>query len=160
MTRQSFLQELQAALQGEISQSAINEHVKYYENYIIEEARKGRTEEEVIQQLGNPRLIAKTLIDTTEQFSQSAGKEYYSDNNRQETKGKRKGFHADYSGTDGWDLRLGRLKLNTWYGKLLLIILAIAIIVVVAQIVAFLLPIIVVIVLVLVVISLVLGNRR
>ena len=41
MNRQEFLHELRIALQGEISQRAIDEHVRYYENYIIEESRNG-----------------------------------------------------------------------------------------------------------------------
>ena len=64
MTREEFLTELRLALQGNVSQAAVNENVRYYEKYIIEESHKGKTEEEVITQLGNPRLIAKTIIDT------------------------------------------------------------------------------------------------
>ena len=62
MARDMFLQELRIALQGRISQVQVNEQLKYYENYIIEESRKGRTEEEVTDSLGSPRLIAKTII--------------------------------------------------------------------------------------------------
>lgn len=64
MTRDAFLRELRIALQGRIPQAQVNEHLSYYENYIIEESRKGRTEEEVLLSLGDPRLIAKTLANT------------------------------------------------------------------------------------------------
>lgn len=64
MTRDVFLQELRIALQGRIPQAQVNENLNYYENYIIEESRKGRTEEEVLASLGDPRLIAKTLSNT------------------------------------------------------------------------------------------------
>lgn len=160
MKRQEFLQELQRALQGEVGQAAINEHIKYYENYIIEESRKGKSEEEVIQQLGNPRLIAKTLIDTTEQFGNASGEAYYSEYSSRMNMGDRKGFHADYEEGKGWDIRFGKFKLNSWYGKLLMILIAITIIVVAAHVVAFLLPIIVIVVLVLLIISMFFGNRR
>ncbi len=160
MTRQEFLQELRIALQGEVSQAAINEHIRYYESYIIEESRKGRSEEEVIAQLGNPRLIAKTLIDTTEQFGSAKRDEYYSESYSQGETENGKGFHADYSDENGWDIRFGKLKLNSWYGKLLMILLAIIVIVVAAHVVAFLLPIIVVIVMILLIISLIFGSRR
>lgn len=66
MTREAFLKELRIALQGQIAQVQVNEHLQYYETYIIEESRKGRTEEEVIESLGDPRLIAKTIIQLTE----------------------------------------------------------------------------------------------
>lgn len=65
MTRDAFLQELRIAMQGRIPQAQVNEHLRYYENYIIEESRKGRTEEEVLRFLGDPRLIAKTLSDAS-----------------------------------------------------------------------------------------------
>lgn len=160
MTRQEFLQELRIALQGKVSQAALNEHIKYYENYIIEESRKGKSEEEVIAQLGNPRLIAKTLVDTTEQFSSTYNEEYYSESYRSEMFGKEKGFHANYSERDGWDIRFGKFKLNSWYGKLLLVLLAVIIIVVTAHVVVFLLPVVAVIIIILLIISLFFGNRR
>lgn len=68
MDRESYLRELRLALQGQISQENVNEHLRYYENYIIEESRKDRTEAQVIEDLGNPRLIAKTIIDTTDKI--------------------------------------------------------------------------------------------
>ena len=61
MTRDKFLQELRIALQGRVPQKEANEQLRYYENYIIEESRKGRTEAEVLAELGDPRLIAKTI---------------------------------------------------------------------------------------------------
>ncbi|MCI9377823.1 MAG: DUF1700 domain-containing protein [Eubacterium sp.] len=62
MTRDMFLNELRIALQGQIGQAQVNEQLAYYETYIIEESRKGRTEGEVLESLGSPRLIAKTVI--------------------------------------------------------------------------------------------------
>lgn len=63
MTRQEFIDELRIALQGQVDQATINDSVSYYETYIIQESRKGRSEDEVIEGLGSPRLIAKTIID-------------------------------------------------------------------------------------------------
>lgn len=66
MTRTEFLEQLRQALQGNMNQTLVNEHLQYYEKYIIEESRKGRSEQEVVDFLGNPRLIARTLIETSE----------------------------------------------------------------------------------------------
>ena len=71
-----------------------------------------------------------------------------------------KGFQADYSREHGWDIRYGKFRFNSWYGKLILILAAILIIILVAQLVAFLLPIVIPIVLILMILSLVFGNRR
>lgn len=95
MTREDFLRELRISLQGRIPQGQVNEQLNYYENYIIEESKKGRTEEEVLLSLGNPRLIAKTIVDT------SVSGIYYEGHEEKEQKKKEKkaGFH-------------------TWYGRL------------------------------------------
>lgn len=31
------------------------------------------------------------------------------------------GFHAEFKENEGWDIRLGKLKLNTWYGTLIIL---------------------------------------
>ena len=159
MTKKEFLHELQIALQGEMDQAAVNENLRFYDNYIMEESRKGKSESEVTAQLGNPRLIAKTLIDTSDKPGASQG-QYYSEDYKAAGPGTEKGFRADYSEQNGWDVRLGRMKLNSWYGKLLLILIAVLVIVIVANVVAFLLPVMVPIILIWLLYSLFFGNRR
>ena len=63
MRKEEFMDGLKNALTGEVSQTVLMENLNYYEDYIIIEIRKGRKEEEVLEELGNPRLIAKTIID-------------------------------------------------------------------------------------------------
>lgn len=64
MTRFEFSHQLRKALSGRVSHSVVNENVAYYENYIDAEIKKGRSEKEVLEELGDPRLIAKTIIGT------------------------------------------------------------------------------------------------
>lgn len=66
MTAENFLSELKNALDGSISPSSVNENIRYYEEYIDTEKMKGRTEEEIMGELGDPRLIARTIIDTSD----------------------------------------------------------------------------------------------
>ena len=61
MRKTEFLQELREALDGEVSASVIQSNISYYDQYIRQEAAKGRREEEVIEEIGSPRLIAKTI---------------------------------------------------------------------------------------------------
>ncbi|MCI9447281.1 MAG: DUF1700 domain-containing protein [Lachnospiraceae bacterium] len=154
MTRQEFLQELRFALQGQLSQAAINENIRYYDNYIIEEVRKGSSEEMVIGRLGSPRLIAKTLIDTTDSFGRAAGREYYAGSYGQPDPGG--GTYMD----DSVSGARGHFRLGAWYGKLLLVALAVLVIVVVANVIAFLLPILVPLIIIFLVYSLFFGNKR
>ena len=64
MTRRQFIEELELALQGEVSVLVIRENINYYDGYIREQLASGKTEEEVMLLLGDPRMIARTIIDT------------------------------------------------------------------------------------------------
>ncbi len=64
MNKQEFVDRLRIALNGRVSPSLVMDNVNYYEDYINTEIRKGRTEEEVLESLGDPRLIARTIIQT------------------------------------------------------------------------------------------------
>ncbi len=65
MTRQEFLEKLRLALNGRVEPSVVAENLNYYEDYINTEIRKGKSEEEVMALLGDPRLIARTILETT-----------------------------------------------------------------------------------------------
>lgn len=66
MTKKQFLEELKDSLEGMVSPIVVQHNVNYYEKYINEQIRNGKTEEDVLNELGSPRLIAKTIIDATE----------------------------------------------------------------------------------------------
>ena len=59
MNKQDFIDRLRMALNGRVSPGLVMDNVNYYEDYINTEIRKGRTEEEVLESLGDPRLIAR-----------------------------------------------------------------------------------------------------
>lgn len=61
MSREEFLKQLKEALSMSLEKVAINEQLDYYDKYISDEVKKGRSEKEVIDELGDPRLIAKTI---------------------------------------------------------------------------------------------------
>ena len=74
MTKKEFLNGLEEAMLEQMDISEAAPHIRYYQDYIENEVRNGRDEEEVISALQNPRLIAKNIIDN----SKSANK-YKSD---------------------------------------------------------------------------------
>lgn len=57
------MQGLKRELEGRVPYSVIQENLRYYDSYIMEEAAKGQTEDEVIESLGGPRIIARTIVD-------------------------------------------------------------------------------------------------
>lgn len=61
MNRFEFTEVLRKSLSGRVDYRVVNENVAYYENYIDTEIRKGRSEEDVLGELGDPRLLAKTI---------------------------------------------------------------------------------------------------
>lgn len=64
MGKQEFIEKLRMALSGRVSAEIVAENIRYYEEYINIEVRKGRSEEEILEQLGDPRLIARTIVQT------------------------------------------------------------------------------------------------
>lgn len=71
MTKQEFLDRLRMSLHGKISPGQVVENLQFYEDYINTEVRKGTAEEEVLARLGDPRLLARTIVETPN--GQSAG---------------------------------------------------------------------------------------
>ena len=66
MRKDEFFQTLRRALNGNVPPRVVEENIRYYDGYISDEVRKGRSEEEVIDEIGDPRLIARTIEDTTD----------------------------------------------------------------------------------------------
>lgn len=63
MTRDEFIGILQKTLAGSLSSSSVGENIRYYQEYIDTQIRTGRSEEAVLIELGDPRLLARTIID-------------------------------------------------------------------------------------------------
>ena len=141
MTRRQFIEELELALQGEVSVLVIRENINYYDGYIREQLASGKTEEEVMLLLGDPRMIARTIIDTNggdgdynefndvrwEQTTQSQSdsfSNYYDEDNSGESYLFRKEKSKIY--------RFSELK---WYHKLLLALLAIGVMVIIGMVI-------------------------
>lgn len=64
MKKQDFLDKLQLALTGRVAPEVLTDTIRYYEEYINTEVRLGKSEEEVMAALGDPRLIARTITET------------------------------------------------------------------------------------------------
>ena len=126
MSRREFLEILRGQLAGQIDRGKAAAHVRYYEDYIQSQVRSGRNEEEILAELGDPRLIARTLIDTDD------GTQVYEES----------GYSQEEYGSDDYAGKVDRsasvkhrsfkLDLSTWYGKAIVIAAAVAIVVLLA----------------------------
>ena len=64
MTKTEFLDILKESLSGKISASLLQENMAYYNEYIDSQIRMGKSEQAVMESLGDPRLIARTIVQT------------------------------------------------------------------------------------------------
>lgn len=115
MTKQEFLNELKQALSGEVSPEAMMDAYSYYSGYIDEQIRSGKTEEQVIEALGKPFMLARSII-AAQTRQREADVEYTEDGRtrkvsgwenrkaQQPEKGERKEFVFD---------------MNAWYTKVI-----------------------------------------
>lgn len=95
MDRQEFVSRLRACLSGKVAPALVEENTRYYEDYINTRIRLGESEESVLEALGDPRLIARSIVDAD---SVKTGKtdeagEYYDSGDR-------------FDGRRGWIKRL------------------------------------------------------
>lgn len=65
MNKEAFIDTLRRALYGKVSDYELTDHVRYYEDYIRQEMNRGKSEQEVLEELGDPRLIARTILETS-----------------------------------------------------------------------------------------------
>lgn len=124
MRKEEFLQTLRRALTGDVPPGVVEENIRYYDGYIGDEVRRGRTEEEVIEEIGDPRLIARTIEDTTG----GGGGAQYTAFDRYEYGGGSQERESGYEqGPDGADMPLHVFRLDKWYWKLLLMVLIVTV---------------------------------
>lgn len=73
MNKEEFLQKMRVTLTGEVSDFVISDNISYYSNYIDTEIASGKSEDDVLDMLGDPRLLAKTIIELHGADSDSNG---------------------------------------------------------------------------------------
>lgn len=63
MNRYEFISTLRTALTGKVPGTTVEDNIQYYEEYIEIQLRQGKDEAAVLEALGDPRLLAKTIIE-------------------------------------------------------------------------------------------------
>lgn len=115
MTKQEFLEELKQSLSGEVSAEVMMDSYRYYATYIEEEIRNGKIEEQVLEELGKPSLIARSII--AAQSGERAVDEEYTEDGKTRRVSKR--------GTSKRNKNAGQreksfeFNVHSWYAKVL-----------------------------------------
>ena len=84
MTKEQFMMELEQSLQGEVSAYELSDSLTYYRQYFEDEIRNGKSEEDVIRELGSPRLIARSIIEAHGNEGAPSGNSGYKDSDYRE----------------------------------------------------------------------------
>lgn len=126
MTRQDFLEELKNALSGEVPAEVLMDSYRYYANYIEEELRNGRTEDEILEELGKPSLIARSII-AAQTGARVADVEYMEDGTTRNV--RRKGAF-DKNGKSNRIHKEFVFEFDSWYAKLLYIAVIVLILII------------------------------
>lgn len=124
-----FLFALKMELYGKLTDEQIEYQLGLYRNYMIDEMAKNKTEEQVLRKLGDPVLISKLIVESYRKREEEEKKKEEDIRNGKMTaeqinagiQNPERGFHAEFKENEGWDIRLGKLKLNSWYGTLIIL---------------------------------------
>lgn len=152
MTKYEFLQKLQRELSGKISVSAVQDQIDYYSQYIDGEVASGRSEQEVVSELGDPWIIAKTILGASD------NEEFAKTNTSYEAK------RASGKKNQEQNARIHVFGFDSWWKKLLLILGIIGIVMVVVGviggIISILAPIIIPVFVIMFIIRIVNSRKR
>lgn len=150
MTKYEFLEKMRHALANDLSGSVIQDNINYYDGYISDEVRKGRSEAAVIDELGDPWAIARNIIEAMENTGN--GQESYTYDPAQQSFG------------NGQNSRVRVIGVNSWWKKLLVILGVLGIIMLVVAVIggifSLLAPIIIPVLIIMFVVRLIGGRRR
>ncbi|MCD7981641.1 MAG: hypothetical protein LUF32_04895 [Clostridiales bacterium] len=147
-----FLSVLKIKLMDRLPPAELEEQLALYEDYIKEQLAGGKTSEQVLRKLGDPAKVADLILEHCdgaglqgeqpcggEQQTGCAGcdfcgeKEMTAEEINKQIQNPEHGIHAEFKENEGWDVRLGGLKLNTWYGTLIILGIVLVIFVLISE---------------------------
>lgn len=132
MDRTEFIDRLQRSLAGGVNSSQVADNVRYYQDYIDAEIRKGRSETDVLFSLGDPRLLAKSIIEANKRAGYIEGTNQNFDEERPEDSVQERNRAAG-----------SIVRVPSWLIILIVTVILLLIIGVVFSVISFLAPIII-----------------
>ncbi len=135
-----------------LTPAELEEQLILYENYIKEHIAVGMTSEQVLRRLGDPAKVADMILEhyggenlrgepLLEEACQEecagcdfcGSKEMTADEINRQIQNPEHGIHAEFRENEGWDVRLGNFKINTWYGTLIILGIVLVIFVLISE---------------------------
>ena len=155
MSKRGFLEVLRETLSEELSQNVVNGHIQYYDQYISDDIRKGASETEVTGRLGDPRLIARTILETSGASGSSSQDGYGSQSSYSQSSYSQSSYSQDGTGSTGGGFQHVQEKMhnNPTVRLVLGILIVMGVIALIISIVSALLPVVLPIAAVLILLS-------
>lgn len=144
MNKQEFIERLTAALNGKIPATQVQDTIQYYQDYINTQIKNGKSEAEVMGALGDPRLIARTIIETTQPADENATTYNTAGSYRQDSyQDGAKGSYTQYQDS-GKQTNYKLFRIPGWLLAIIVILVIFLILGLVFSVLKFLAPIIIV----------------
>lgn len=140
MNRQEFVAELRRSMSGSFSAAEIEDTAAYYEDYITMQIKKGKSEEEVLRELGSPRLIAKSMRAVGGSTGGNAGAQRSAVGGAGHMAGSDAPYEEDVSFNGGMHM----FRLPMWLVLLVVLLILLAVLTILFRLLIALLPIILV----------------
>lgn len=130
MSKKEFLDTLRLTLEGEVEPEIIEQNIRYYDDYINNGS--DMSEREVLEALGDPRLIAKTIIDAEKIAKQRSGNVHSQSYSSEESRGYRsnEGYGNESNRGNASRRRRGIYSSMMWYHKVAIIAVLIVLIII------------------------------
>ena len=77
MTKTEFMEVLQRTLAGSLGSGTVSGHMRYYQDYFDSQLAMGKDEMQITAELGDPRLLAKTIIEAAKREGMGGGTPEY-----------------------------------------------------------------------------------
>ncbi len=152
MDKNEFIEKLQRTLAGGLGSSQVAENVRFYREYIETEIRKGKTEEQVLAELGDPRLLAKSIIEANKHAGESYGSNREFDDEVTD--------NATARGYRGNRSIERRIMLPGWLMMVIITVLVILVIGIATSLISLFAPVIIVGLVILLIVKLFQGNTK
>ncbi|MCQ2507839.1 MAG: DUF1700 domain-containing protein [Dorea sp.] len=79
MSKEEFLDKLRTSLSNDFAAAEVQSQLRFYSDYINDEISGGRTEAEVLEELGDPWIIARSLVNSQPEHMMEGGSGGYTE---------------------------------------------------------------------------------
>lgn len=142
MNCEEFLVQFREALEGKVSEQVIQDNINYYRSYIYGQVREGKSETAVLQMLGDPRLLAKTIEESSKFASESTQERRTHADDNVSYESAQDGAH--YFNTE----KIKKIKLPSWLITGVVVVIAVLMLVIAYRVFVFLSPVLLIFLLV------------